>query len=247
VTGRDEASLNAALSQLEDAELLFRTRPPPGVCYSFKHALVQDAAYETLLKSRRQVLHRRIAETLGERFPSLADTEPEIVALHFTQAGLTEAAIEWWGKAGDLALHRSAYSEAMAHLERARGLAEDLLDSPAQRLLRARLQTAYGYVLLHSRGQSMPETMAAFAKACELAEEIDDIRARLSAYWGLWAGSLTRGELAPMREAAKAFMRDARAGSLEAAVAHRLVGTTYWFTGDYRGARRHLEQAVSVA
>jgi predicted ATPase len=86
VTGRDEASLNAALRQLEDAELLFRTRAPPDVRYSFKHALVQDAAYETLLKSRRQLLHRRIAETLCERFPSLADTEPEIVALHFTQA-----------------------------------------------------------------------------------------------------------------------------------------------------------------
>jgi predicted ATPase len=247
VTGRDEASLNSALSQLEKAELLFRTRAPPDVRYGFKHALVQDAAYESLLKSRRQLLHRRIADALRERFPSLADTEPEIVAHHLTQSGLAEAAVEWWERAAGRAMHGSAFNEAITHLEKARGLAEELPKSPTRRLLRARLQTTYGYALLYSRGQSVPETMAAFAKACELAEEIDEISVRLSAYWGLCVGSLVRGELTLMRESAEAFMRDAQRwpGSLEASVGYRLVGTTCWVRGDYRAGRAHLEQAVA--
>ena len=182
VTGRNEASLNSALLRLEDAELLFRTRAPPDVRYSFKHALVQDAAYESLLKSRRQVLHRRIADALRERFTTIAENEPEIVAHHFTQSGLAEAAVEWWEKAAERAMHGSAFNEAIAHLEKARGLAEELSESPTRRLLRARLQTTYGYALMHSRGQSVPETMVAFAKATEIAGGIDDIAVRLSAY-----------------------------------------------------------------
>jgi class 3 adenylate cyclase/predicted ATPase len=248
VTGRDEASLNSALSQLEAAELLFRSRAPPDVRYSFKHALVQDAAHESLLKSRRQVLHRRIADALRERFTTIAESEPEIVAHHLTQSGLPEAAVDWWEKAAERAMHGSAFNEAIAHLQKARGLAEELPESSTRRLLLARLQTTCGYALLYSRGQSVPETMAALAKACELAERIDDIGMRLSAYWGLCVGSLARGELTLMRESAEAFMRDAQrsSSSLEAGVGHRLVGTTCWFEGDYHGARHHLEQAVAV-
>jgi predicted negative regulator of RcsB-dependent stress response len=247
VTGRDEASLNSALSQLEDAELLFRTRAPPDARYSFKHALVQDAAYESLLKSRRQVLHRRVADALRERFTTIAESEPEIVAHHLTQSGLAEAAVEWWEKAAQRAMRASAFNEAIAHLEKARGLAEGLPESATRHLLRARLQTTYGYALLYSRGQGMPETTAAFAKACELAAVIDDIAVRLSAYWGLYVGSFVRGELAPSRKASDAFMGDAERcpGSLEVAIGHRLVGMTCWFEGDYRGGRAHLEQAVA--
>jgi tetratricopeptide (TPR) repeat protein len=247
VTGRDEALLNSALLQLEDAELLFRTRAPPDVRYSFKHALVRDAAYESLLKSRRQVLHRRIADALRERFTAIAESEPEIVAHHLTQSGLAEAAVEWWEKAAERAMHGSAFKEAIAHLKKASGLAEELPESPTRRLLRARLQTTHGYALLHSRGHTKPETTAAFAKACELAGGIDDIAVRLSAYWGLYVGSFVRGELAPSWKAAEAFMRDAERwpGSLEAAVGHRLVGLTCWFQGDYRAGRAHLEQAVA--
>src|SRR6266568_1656149 len=133
--------------------------------YSFKHALVQEAAYENLLKSRRQVLHRRIAETLRDQFHTMAVIQPEVVAHHFTQAGLSEAAIEWWIKSGDRALDRSANNEAIAHLEKAISQAGGLADGPAQRLLRLRLQTTYGHALLHGRGHSQPETIAAFARA----------------------------------------------------------------------------------
>jgi predicted ATPase len=102
VAGRDEAALRAALAQLEEAELLFCTGTPPDARYTFKHALVQDTAYETLLRSRRQVLHRRIADSLRDQFATIAAAEPELVAHHLTQAGLDEPAIEWWGKAGVL-------------------------------------------------------------------------------------------------------------------------------------------------
>jgi len=109
VAGRDEPALRAALTQLEEAELLFRSGAPPDARYTFKHALVQDTAYETLLRSRRQMLHRQIADVLRGEFAAVAAAEPELVAHHLTQAGLDEPAIEWWGKAGDQALRRSAY------------------------------------------------------------------------------------------------------------------------------------------
>jgi predicted ATPase len=123
VAGRDEPALRTALAQLEEAELLFRTGAPPDARYTFKHALVQDTAYETLLKSRRQILHRQIADALREQFAATAAAEPELVAHHLTQAGLDEPAIEWWGKAGDQALRRSAFKEAAAHLGKAIELA----------------------------------------------------------------------------------------------------------------------------
>src|SRR5262249_7291859 len=182
LVARDETALKGALAQLEDAELVFRSGDPPDAIYSFKHVLVRDAAYENLLKSRRQVLHRRIAETLRDRFRTIAEVEPEVIAHHFTQAGLNEAAIEWWVKAGDRALDRSANNEAIAHLEKAISLADGLADGPAQRLLRLRLQTTYGHALLHGRGHSQPETIAAFARARELAAGIEDPAARFSAY-----------------------------------------------------------------
>jgi class 3 adenylate cyclase/tetratricopeptide (TPR) repeat protein len=245
---RDEAALKDALAQLEDAELLFRRDDPPEAIYSFKHALVQDAAYENLLKSRRQVLHQRIAQTLRDRFQSMADSQPEVVAHHFTQAGVSEAAIEWWIKAGERALDRSANNEAIAHLEKAISLAEGLTDGPAQGLLRLRLQTTYGHALIHGRGHTHPDSIAAFARARELAAETEDIAARFSAYYGMWMVSFARADLAPMREVAVAFLGDARRpfGSSGKGRALHVFGVTCWFQGDYGSARTHLEQALAV-
>jgi predicted ATPase len=104
LAGMADAALQAALEQLAEADIFLVQGFPPDCDYRFKHALIQDAAYENLLKSRRQVLHRRVAEILRDRFPDTAAAEPEVLAHHFTQAGLTDAAIEWWGNAGDQAL-----------------------------------------------------------------------------------------------------------------------------------------------
>ena len=116
VVGRDEPSLKLALAKLEQAELVFRRGEPPEAIYSFKHALVRDAAYESLLKSRRQRLHGQIARAMEEKFPEIVMSQPEIVAHHFTEAGFAEPAINYWLKAGNLALNRSA-NAAVSHLQ----------------------------------------------------------------------------------------------------------------------------------
>jgi class 3 adenylate cyclase/tetratricopeptide (TPR) repeat protein len=249
LVGRDEMALNDALAQLEDAGLLFRRGEPPEAIYNFKHALVQDAAYESLLKSRRQVLHRRIAETLCDRLPSMAETQPEVVAHHFTQAGLTEAAGEWWGKAGERALDGSAYNEAIAHLGKAVAIADELPDQPGARMNRLRLQIAYSRALRGGLGYSAPETVAAWARARELAANIDDPAELAPIHSGLFNANLTGGEIVPMRELAEAIMSAAKRrpeSPVAAVVAHWTSGVTCWFQGDYLGARVHLEQALAI-
>src|SRR5262249_46347061 len=155
--------------QLEDAELVFRHGDPAEPLYSFRHALLQDAAYESLLKSRRQVLHRRAAETMRDKFPALAETQPEVIAHHFARAGMPPEAMEWWGKAGERSLRRSAFVEAIGHFRRASDCAEGLPDVPALRHVRLRLQIAEGNALIASRGHHAAETTATFTRARELA------------------------------------------------------------------------------
>jgi hypothetical protein len=193
VAGRDEPALHAALAQLEEAELLFRSGMPPDARYTFKHALVQDTAYQTLLKSRRQMLHRQIADVLHGEFAPVAAAEPELVAHHLTQAGLDEPAIEWWGKAGDQALRRSAFKEAAAHLGRAIELADKLaapVPGAAPDSSRLRLQTSLSNALMRAKGHTAPETSAAFARARELASRAEDASERFPAYFGLWGGAI---------------------------------------------------------
>jgi class 3 adenylate cyclase/predicted ATPase len=249
--GFDELRLQAALDRLMEADLLFVDGAPPAAAYRFKHALIRDAAYESLLKSRRQALHHRAADALVA-----ADAEPEAIAHHFTEAGLDDLAIEWWGKAGDQALRRSAFQEAIAHLgkgiemaDRAGATARQASGgsaAPSKRL--TQMQVAYGNALFAARGVGATETTEAFAKARESAYGDKDAPERLAADWGLWAGSYVRGELPSMRAHAAAFLSDieARPDSPEAGVAHRTAGITSWFAGEYREARDHLERALAL-
>jgi predicted ATPase len=251
VAGRDEPALRMALAQLEEAELLFRSGAPPDARYTFKHALVQDTAYETLLRSRRQILHRQIADALRGEFPAVAAAEPELVAHHLTQAGLDEPAIEWWGKAGDQALRRSAFKEAAAHLGKAIELADKVAataPSAAPGIDRLRLQTSLGNALIWSNGQQARETIAAFARARELAKQVKGAPERFSAYYGLWVGHLTRCEPEPMREVAELFLREvsARPNCPETLVAHRISGTTRLYFGDFAGAHDHFQKTVEL-
>jgi tetratricopeptide (TPR) repeat protein len=255
VAAIENIALRAALERLADADLLFVEGVPPQAAYRFKHALIQDAAYETLLKSRRQALHRRAAEVLlgqAER----AAAEPEIIAHHFTEAGLDDLAIEWWGKAGDQALRRSAFQEAIAHLGKAIEMA-DRAGVTARRATRGPtgadqrltpLQVAYGNALIAVRGYGAPETMEAFARARESGSGAKDAPARLAADYGLWAGSFVRGDLPLMRAQAAAFLADVEATpeSAEAGVAYRATGMTCWFMGQYREARDHFEKALAL-
>jgi predicted ATPase len=251
VAGRDEPALRAGLAQLEEAELVFRSGMPPDARYTFKHALVQDTAYETLLRSRRQILHRQIADALRGEFPAVATAEPELVAHHLTQAGLDEQAIEWWGKVGDQALRRSAFKEAAAHLGKAIELADKLAataPSAASASGRLRLQTSLGNALFWAKGYQAPETSAAFARARELASREEDASERFSAYYGLWIGHYNRCEPAPMREIVELFLCEATARSdcPEVVVARRNFGGTCFYFGDFTGAHDHFQKSIQL-
>ena len=227
----DEPTLQASLDRLADADLLFVEGAPPEANYRFKHALIQDAAYDSLLKSRRQALHARAAEILRE---SPHRPNPRRSPIISPQAGLDDLAIEWWGKAGDQALRRSAFQEAIAHLGKAIAMADRAgatarratggSAAPSQQL--TQLHVAYGNALFAARGFGAPETTEAFARARESASGDKDAPERLAADFGLWASSYTRGELPSMRAHAAAFLSDveARPDSPEAGVAHRVAG-----------------------
>jgi tetratricopeptide (TPR) repeat protein len=250
VAGFEPGRLQAALDCLAESDLVIVEGAPPSGSYRFKHALIRDAAYESLLKSRRQALHRRAAEALRD-----ANAEPEAVAHHFTEAGLDYAAIEWWGKAGDQALRRSAFQEAIAHLGKAIAMADKGgparrapggSAAPNQRL--TQLHVAQANALIAARGYGAAETTEAFARARESAYGERDTSGRLEADYGLFAGSYTRGELPSMRAHAAAFLSDLepRPDSAEAGVAHRAAGITCWFAGEYREARDHFERALAL-
>ncbi len=241
-----DPALQRALDRLAGANLLVAEGAGRRATYRFKHALIQDAAYDSLLKSRRKTLHRRAAELLRDD-PERAAAESEVIAHHFTQAGLDDLAIEWWGKAGDQALRRSAFQEAIAHL----GRAIEMADRAGGKAVGVsgqwpQLHVAYGNALFAARGPGAPETAQAFARAHESAVGDNAAHERLSADFGLWVGSYVHGELAAMREHSAAFLSDVerRPDSPEAGVAHRMAGITHWFAGEHREARDHLERAL---
>ena len=252
VAGLDEGALRSSLERLAEADILFVEGDGAQAAYRFKHALIQDAAYDSLLKSRRQALHARAAGILVES----ASPEPEAIAHHFTQAGLDDLAIEWWGKAGDQALRRSAFQEAIAHLGKAIAMADEAGATarhsiggsavPNQRL--TQLHVAHGNALIAARGFGAAETAEAFAKARESAAGGKDAPEWLAAEYGLWAGNFVRGELPAMRAHSSAFLGDVEStpDSPEAGVAHRAAGITCWVAGEYREARDHLERALAL-
>ena len=248
VVRKSEADVISSLDRLIRAGLLFRQGAPPHATYLFKHALVRDAAYGTLLRETRRELHARIAKTLNENFLVIRDSQPEILAHHYYEAGIMEAAIECWTKAGDRAIGSCAYDEASAHLQKAIVLAERRSDNPAQRLLRLQLQTMHGNALLHGRGQTAKETVASFTRARELAAEVEDLTERASAYYGVWGVAYVGANLTLMREVAETFLGDATRWpeSPETGFAYRLVASTRWFEGNYVDSRIHFERAVAV-
>ena len=248
----DELALQASLDRLADADLLIVEGSPPQANYRFKHALIQDAAYDSLLKSRRQALHRRAAEMLRD---SVTAQEPEAIAHHFTQAGLDDLAIEWWGKAGDQALRRSAFQEAIVHLGKAIELAdkrggastrrETTSDSADDRL---KLQTAYGRAVAWSKGIQSDEAKATFVRARELAAGGDNVGERFEAHHGLYIASVMRAELGAAHEIAETFRREAETCGLltEIAVGERLLGLTFYMEGAFAAAKAHFDEALRL-
>ncbi len=245
VAQKSEPELQFALARLVEAGLVFCRGTAPQAIYLFKHALVRDAAYGSLLRSQRQILHGRIVSIMESEFPEVGAAQPELIAQHCAEAGLVDIAIEWWSKAGEQALRRGAYVEATAHYEKAIRMADERPGGAPEGVIRLRLQIAYGQAMIAARGHGAPETTAAFLRARELSAQIEEPAERFSAYYGLWVGGYVRGELVSMKEIAATILRETknRSGSAEACVAHRVSGVTRWFQGDYQNARIHLERA----
>ena len=208
VADMEDAELQAALEKLADADIVLVQGLPPDSDYRFKHALIQDVAYENLLKSRRQVLHRRVAETLCDQFADTAAAEPEVLAHHFTQAGLTDAAIEWWGKAGDQALRRSAFQEAISHLGKAIEMADKAGNSAAGAPRSSyRPTTARPTVV---EGLCRHGTDGCFHTCRGTRRDIEIPAPERSLLYGQWPANLLRGELQDARQSAEGIRQRSR-------------------------------------
>jgi predicted ATPase len=243
VVRKPETDINSALDRLFHAGLLFRQGAPPHTTYLFKHALVQDAAYGTLLREPRRALHSRIAEALESQFTEIAESQPEILAQHLTEAGQTERAVEQWLKAGRSAAARSAHLEAIAHLKRGLELLVSLPTWPSRVPIESDLQLALGVSLMAAKGLSSTEAASAYERARALCEESGDITRLVSALWGLWHSSNNSNRL----EAAHALCNQLltlteKHGDSELHLqAQHAAWTTYFFRGDPIRSLGHCE------
>jgi predicted ATPase/class 3 adenylate cyclase len=239
------ADLGAALDQLVACELIFRRGTPPAATYSFKHALVQDAGYQSLLKSKRQQLHAKIADVLEERF---VDTPCEVVALHCTEAGLNDKAVMYWYKAGQLAIRRSAYTEALAHANAGLQVLDHVPASTKRTQQTLRLQLTRAEALQATRGYIAPETMDAYNDALELASELGDLADIFPALRGRHITCSQHGDNRSSRQVAHEFLQMAQrqTDSAPQSLAHRIMGQSSMFLADLETAREHLEQAYAL-
>jgi len=246
ISAMPEAELRAVLERLAAAELVFARGEPPEASYAFKHALVRDAAHESLLKSRRQELHARTARALEGRFPEMVDATPELLAGHFAEAGLAGRAAHHWLRAAELAIERSANLEAIAHCEQAEVQLRTLPPSPEQAQAELAVQLAKGAAVRAGQGYAAPEAERAFSRACELCDELADRIGLVHALRGLFAVYVTRSE---WRDAVQVACRlGAAADGLDdpAALALRgfVEGTTRLYTGKPAEALRCFREGL---
>jgi len=185
VSRLDDETLQQGLKRLVEAELVYQHGLPPQAHYLFKHALIQDAAYQSLLKSTRQQYHRQIAQVLAERFSETVETQPELLAHHYTEAGLITQAIPYWQQAGQQAAERSANVEAIEHLTKGLALLETLPPSPERTRRELRLQIVLGAPLIATKGYAGPEVGQAYTRARELCRQIGDTAQLFSVLRGL--------------------------------------------------------------
>ena len=255
VVGKPEAELEAALERLIAAGLLFRQGVAPQATYLFKHALVQDAAYGTLLREPRGALHARIAEMLERQFPEIAESQPELLARHCSEAGLIDKAASFWGKAGRRSLDRSALAEATAQLTHALDHFAALPPSPALRREEIKLQVALITPLIHVKGFAAPETKAAAERARLLIEQVEALGEPLenpllwfSVLYGFWAANLVAFNGDALRNLAAQFLAlaEKQRAIIPLMIGHRLMGTSLLCTGNTVAGRTHLDRAIAL-
>ncbi len=200
VAGLPKEKLDDALEQLTHSELIFRRGVNPHAVYTFKHALIRDAAYEGLLKSRRVQLHAALANAFEQRFPEIVETQPETAAHHLTEAGLTEKALQYWLLAGTRAAQRSAHLEAVAHLERGMEALQALPATPERDRIELSFLMAKGPCLIASQGPAGKAAVANFIRARRICEKLGDPPEFLQVMFWLVTASVMRGELPLARE-----------------------------------------------
>jgi len=240
--------LDAALSELLEASLIYRTSLPPDVTYEFKHALVRDAAYESLLKSKREQYHRQIALTLEKQFPEVAKTQPELLAHHATEAGHAEQAIMYWKQAGERAIQRSANLEAISHFRKGLDLNQTLPKSAASGHEELTLHILLGAPLIATKGWASPEVAQVYARARELCRQVGKIRQLFPALRGVWGFHLMRGELQTARDLGDELISVANdfEDSALGLEAHLASGMALFWRGEFRRAQVQLERVTSL-
>lgn len=248
VVSMPEVELAAALDRLVAAELVFRRGFAPAATYVFKHALVRDAAYESLLKRRRQELHARIATSIEALFPQLVEAQPELVARHFSEAGLAERAIPYWLRAGRLAAARSANMEAIAHLRSGLEYAQALPAGASRSRFELALQLGLGGPLIATRGFASCEAEAAFRRAQELSRELQsetDLSAALKGLGHVYHVRANLREATKLVEETEALAK--RSGDpVRQAEADHLAGVLSFHLGQFQFSRDRLERSAQA-
>jgi predicted ATPase len=243
----DESTLQHGLAQLVEAELLYQRGLLPQATYLFKHALVQDAAYQSLLKSTRQQHHQRIAQVLEAQFPETVTSQPELLAHHYTEAGLLAQAVRYWQQAGQRALERSATMEAVAHLTQGLEVLGTLPDTPARAQQELGMQITLGPALMHTRGFEDPEVIRAYARARELCQQVGNPRQLFQVLWGLRYLHQARGQSQRAREVGEELLGLAQ--QLQDPVlfveAHRAQGNVAFWQGEFVLAHAHVQHALA--
>jgi class 3 adenylate cyclase/tetratricopeptide (TPR) repeat protein len=248
IADRPKEQVQAALDQLVVAELVYRRGSPPDVTYSFKHALVQDAAYGTLLKSRRQQLHGRIAEVLEERFQDIVRSQPELLAHHCEEAGLIDAAVSYWYQAGKAALIRSAVTEAVAQLRKGLELLQTRPDSSERHRHELDFRVILAGALLNAKEWAASEAGAAYERALELCQQLGDTTQVFPVLWGLTVVYVNRAELPAARKVAAEMLRlaEEQDDPVIRVAAHRANSAALYHLGDLVATRGHLERVLAA-
>lgn len=240
--------LHEHLARLEDSELVFRRGTPPHAMFTFKHALVQDAAYDSMLRSKRQLVHAVIARVLEEHFPETAKIQPEVLAHHYTEAGLAELAIGYWLKAGQRATERSANVEAISHLTKGLELLAPKPGSPQSAEQELMFQISLAIPFTAVKGYAAPETARAYTRARELCNILGDTRQLFPAMYGEWVYHMVKAHQDEAKCVAEEFLRlaeqhRARDGIV---VAHRTLGLSLLNLGQLPAGREQMEQVLKL-
>ena len=243
-----QAQLDDALARLIESGLAFRRGTPPDAIYTFKHALVQDAAYDSLLKSRRQELHAKIARVIEQRFPNIKTTEPEVLAHHLTAAGLAEAAIPLWQTAGELALQRMALTEAISHLNQGLELVSTLPQSSQRDASELGLRSLLGTAWMALKGWAAPEVWTSLHPALALAKSLERHDALAPIFSGLTDNVLTQGRVAESLPWAEEMLDIAKAtGDADLLITgHALACACYCFAGEFTKALEHADKVLDL-